>query len=976
MPKQLILTITEHRKFGVVFVPYIITPTQGNTFYSSIERANTVNVKDVDGTDEKHYKLVKLISEYDDNYIANLFTKKTEDAKNFIQNVDYDFINQRIRPHIEKRLVNILNLLPKLSIQLYYKDRKYAKIYRSDEILPADSKAKAIFNFNRNNEGIQYYLSIKHNNEEIKLKNKKALILTQQPSSIVVNNRLYIFKNIDSKKLLPFFTKDHIAIPKQTEKAYFEKFILNTIKQFDVRAKGFDISEEKLNCKPVLYLQNDMTGKATLLLKYKYGTKVILPNNPETKFVVLENTNDHYRFIKHSRNIDFEKDLNNRLDNIGLHTKDNVHFYSMNNEGSDELYALMDWINVNANFIEENNIEIRQDFFDRKFLTKSINLSLSIKDENDWFDIRGTVELGEFKIPFIKLRKNILQHIREYVLPDDTIAILPEEWFVKYKEIFLFAEHNPKGLVLSKMHFNLLNQNTIGIKSSYAEKIKELFDKKYAENSSIPDDLNATMRPYQITGYNWMNRLKAHNFGGCLADDMGLGKTIQTLALLLDESKQSIETVVPDENNKAPQLSLFDQTANTKSKKTTPTNLIVMPASLIHNWKNEAQKFTPALKTFIHTGNNRTKDIWKFSDVDIVLTTYGVIRNDFSLLKSYPFNYIVLDESQVIKNPNSKIYKAIIQLKAKHKLVLTGTPIENSLTDLWSQINFVNRGLLGSFNFFKKEFVLPIERSNNENKSEKLQALIHPFILRRTKDQVAKDLPPKTEQVRYCEMSEAQRKIYEEEKSLVRNNILENMEKQGVNKSAMMVLQALTKLRQISNHPELVNANEESGKFNEVIRVLNNIIAENHKVLIFSSFTQHLDLYANYFVENNIKYSILTGKTQKREKVIKEFQDDKEKRVFLISLKAGGVGLNLTAADYVFLLDPWWNPAAENQAINRAHRIGQDKKVFIYRFISENSIEEKIVNLQNRKSELAELFINTNNPFKELSPAKIKELFD
>lgn len=976
MSKQLILTVTEHRKFGVIFAPYIITPTQGNTFYSSIERANTVNVKDVEGTDDVHYELVKLISEYDDNYIANLFTKKTEDAKNFIQNVDYDFINLRIRPHIEKRLIKILNLIPKLNIQLYYKDRKYAKIYRSDEILPADSKAKAIFNFNRNTEGIQYYLSIKHNNEEIKLKNKKPLILTQQPSSIVVNNRLYIFKNIDSKKLLPFFTKDHIAIPKQTEKAYFEKFVLNTIKQFDVKAKGFEITEEELECKPIFYLQNDMAGKITLLLKYKYGSKVILPNNPEIKFVTLENNNDDYQFIKNCRNTAFEKHLNNKFSTNGLNTKDNVHFYSTNQTDSNDLYNILDWINTNANFIEENNIEIRQDFFDRKYYTNTINLSITIKDENDWFDIRGTVELGEFKIPFIKLRKNILQHIREYVLPDDTVAILPEEWFVKYKEIFLFAEHNSKGLVLSKMHFNLLNQNTIGIRSDTAAKIKELFNQKYTENSSIPDDLNATMRPYQVTGYNWMNHLKAHNFGGCLADDMGLGKTIQTLALLLDESKQIIETVIPDEDKKAPQLSLFDQAVSTNSKKTTPTNLIVMPASLIHNWKNEAAKFTPALKTFVHTGNNRTKDIWKFTDVDIVLTTYGVIRNDYNLLKSYTFNYIVLDESQVIKNPDSKIYKAIIQLQGKRKLVLTGTPIENSLTDLWSQLNFVNRGLLGSFNFFKKEFVLPIEKSNNENKSEKLQALIHPFILRRTKEQVAKDLPPKTEQMRICEMSEAQRKIYEEEKALVRNSILENMEKNGVNKSSMMVLQALTKLRQISNHPELVDANEESGKFNEVIRVLNNIIAEDHKVLIFSSFTQHLDIYAKYLKENNIKYSILTGKTQKREKVIEEFQGDKENRVFLISLKAGGVGLNLTAADYVFLLDPWWNPAAENQAVNRAHRIGQDKKVFIYRFISGNSIEEKIVNLQNRKSELAELFINTNNPFKEMSPAKIKELFD
>jgi SNF2 family DNA or RNA helicase len=309
-------------------------------------------------------------------------------------------------------------------------------------------------------------------------------------------------------------------------------------------------------------------------------------------------------------------------------------------------------------------------------------------------------------------------------------------------------------------------------------------------------------------------------------------------------------------------------------------------------------------------------------------------------------------------------------------LVLTGTPIENSLTDLWSQMNFVNRGLLGNFNFFKTEFVTPIEKFNDKRKSERLQSLIHPFILRRTKEQVAKDLPDRTEQIRICEMSDAQRKIYEVEKSQVRNSLLENMEKQGVQKSSLMVLKALTRLRQLANHPKLINDDAESGKFEEVTRMLNNVISEGHKVLIFSSFVQHLEIYKNYLDEQNQKYSILTGKTQNRQQVIEEFQNNTDVSVFLISLKAGGVGLNLTAADYVFLLDPWWNPASENQAINRAHRIGQDKKVFVYRFISSDSIEEKIVRLQDKKSELADMFINNNNPFKALTTEKIKKLFE
>jgi SNF2 family DNA or RNA helicase len=291
-------------------------------------------------------------------------------------------------------------------------------------------------------------------------------------------------------------------------------------------------------------------------------------------------------------------------------------------------------------------------------------------------------------------------------------------------------------------------------------------------------------------------------------------------------------------------------------------------------------------------------------------------------------------------------------------------------------MNFLTRGLLGNYNFFIREFVTPIEKQNDEQKSIKLQSLIHPFILRRKKEQVATDLPALTEQIRYCEMAEEQQRIYDMEKWAIRNSILENMEKRGVEKTGVMVLQALTRLRQLANHPKLIEVNEESGKFEEVTRMLMNVVAEGHKVLIFSSFVQHLELYKSYLHENKLKYSILTGQTQNRQQVIEEFQNDANNQVFLISLKAGGVGLNLTAADYVFLLDPWWNPAAENQAINRAHRIGQDKKVFVYRFISSASIEEKIVRLQEKKSELADLFINSNNPFKALSPEKIKELFN
>ncbi len=317
-----------------------------------------------------------------------------------------------------------------------------------------------------------------------------------------------------------------------------------------------------------------------------------------------------------------------------------------------------------------------------------------------------------------------------------------------------------------------------------------------------------------------------------------------------------------------------------------------------------------------------------------------------------------------------------MKLHSKHRLVLTGTPIENSLSDLWSQMNFLNSGLLGNLAFFKRFFITPIEKHGSVESQEKLQLMIRPFILRRKKEEVAKDLPPLMEQIRFCEMTEKQLQLYNKEKSIIRNTILESIEKEGIQKSSFVILQGLTKLRQLANHPRLLehdNENE-SGKMEEIFEMLENLVAENHKVLIFSSFVTHLKLLQEK-IERFMEIQLANRKNHKTQQVIQQFQNDPENRIFLISLKAGGVGFNLTSADYVFIIDPWWNPAAENQAISRAHRIGQDKHVFVYRFITENSIEEKIQQLQNRKSSLVDKFINSNNPIKAISKEEIVEMF-
>jgi SNF2 family DNA or RNA helicase len=458
---------------------------------------------------------------------------------------------------------------------------------------------------------------------------------------------------------------------------------------------------------------------------------------------------------------------------------------------------------------------------------------------------------------------------------------------------------------------------------------------------------------------------------------MGLGKTLQAIAVLLRSRELPRDGISGSPGQEATpgegQYSLFS------GEQTKHTSLIVVPASLLHNWAKECNRFAPGLKVLIHQGNQRNRELTNFTYYDLVISTYHTVRQDILNLSGFHFHYVILDESQMIKNSSSKLYHAVVSLHSDHKIVLTGTPIENSLTDLWSQVNFVNPGLLGTLGFFKRNFVLPIEKKKNQEREEQLKELINPFVLRRTKEEVARELPPLFEQVRYVNMTESQKRIYEEEKSQVRNAILENLEEVGLERSSMMVLQALTRLRQIANHPDLVDdfEGEDSGKFVEVYRDIESVISEGHKILVFSSFVKHLDLFRNRLEEDGISYAYLTGSrnSQQRQKAVREFQTQGNCPLFLISLKAGGVGLNLTAADYVFILDPWWNPAAEMQALNRAHRIGQGKSVFVYRFISNDSIEEKIQRLQERKRELAETFVTSNNPLKSLNHQELLELF-
>ena len=980
--KEFVIGIVDHPLFGWIMVPYIVVIKPKHGFYNIEAKISQFNIsRYLNKFSDKEKQLIKWIDEYSDQNLHKVFCKKKgQSVVDFISKINKDFSKDYIRPYIEKRLVKCTDLLQKMDINLYFKEKP--KYVNSDEIIHVQKGyAQAVFNISKLENKTQYYLSIRHNNKELSLLDKSGFILTQDPCRIIIENQLFIFNDIDAKKLLPFFKKDCIHIPKTSEKKWFETFALESIKQYNVKSNGFEINKIISNKDAELSFEYDLQGNPTLILSFIYNGQVkFFANKGSKSSVRFEERDGEYMFHQIDRDQVWENEIVEKLLKIGLKNYPDSHFSPIKKgsiENEEYLYEFIQWLSVHKPEIESLDIQLTQKQKKFRFSLYKPSIQSDVKEENDWFDLKIIVQIGEFSIPFPRFRKNILNGNRDYKLPNGEIAILPKEWFEQYKELFQFGRDVDKNIQLDKHHFGLIETSAPEKSKSIIEKYGNLIASYSKNNYELPKGLNANLRPYQKEGYSWMQLLQENHFGGCLADDMGLGKTVQTLTLLLNsKGKLNGEEYEPENKPALSQLSIFDQ-INPRNISSSATSLIVMPTSLIHNWEEEIKKFTPELKCYKFIGQNRPKELHGFKDYDIVLTTYGVVRNDFELLGAHKFFYIILDESQYIKNPDSKIYKAVNQLNSKHKLVLTGTPIENSLTDLWAQINFLNKGLLGNLRFFKREFVQPIEKNTDPYKKERLQQFIQPFVLRRTKHQVAKDLPDKLESVIYCNMSEEQKTLYEEEKSRIRNSIMETIEK-SEDKPTILAIEGLNKLRQIANHPVLIDESysAESGKYEEITRNIENLIAEKHKVLIFSAYVKHLNLFANYLKENNHSYSMLTGSTRNREETIKDFLECQDKYVFLIQIKAGGVGFNLTAADYVFIIDPWWNPAVEEQAINRTHRIGQDKKVMVYRFISSETVEEKIQQLKARKSKLADSFINTEYAVEKMSLERILEFLN
>lgn len=593
-----------------------------------------------------------------------------------------------------------------------------------------------------------------------------------------------------------------------------------------------------------------------------------------------------------------------------------------------------------------------------RFNTSRPKTQIYISSGTDWFDAKVDVVFGDQRVSVAEVKKAVANKQSFVQLGDGTLGVLPEEWLKKYAMLFKLGENKEEALRLSKYHISVIdelyeNRDTDELMIQLEEKYKRLRDFKRIQKIAPPATLAPILRPYQESGFHWLNFLSEVGWGGILADDMGLGKTIQALAYLQH----------------------YQQTQVTLKA------LVVCPTTLMYNWENEIKKFSPSLSYHIHHGGQRARKPELFDAFNIVITTYGTLRSDIKMFSAQQFDYVVLDESQAIKNPQSKVAKAACLLQSKHRLCMSGTPLQNNTFDVYAQINFLNPGMLGSVENFRNDFATPIDKFGEKEQKEHLRKLLFPFILRRTKEQVAKDLPEKTETVLYCEMEEAQRRIYDAYRNEYRSKILGTIDEVGIAKSQLTILQGLMKLRQICDSPAILKETPElpndSIKLDELIRELTENIGE-HKALVFSQFLGMLSLIRTKLEEMNIPFVYFDGSTAApdREKAVQEFQNNAETRVFLISLKAGGVGLNLTAADYVYIVDPWWNPAVEQQAIDRTHRIGQTNNIFAYRMICKDTIEDKILQLQERKRALAKDLITDDNGFvKTLTRADVEYLF-
>lgn len=964
-----VYSLHAHEQFGYVIGAFIVEHNSTGGLSLRAQRLLPENIVQFSAVlDEADRQLVQLLSEITLQQLYKKFGQGIGTLQQFLKKYGEGQFKDYITRYIHQRILEAISLLPGKMLFVMGKDGYPA----GKPVQIADNHAKIVFDFNRTTQQTYYRVKIKLGEEHIPLHEHPGAVLTDEPVWILSGDTVFRFADpVEGKKLQPFFKRDVISIPREREAEYYEKFLLRLLEYNEVQTYGIDIRDFKEQPAGFVALEDESPGRLRLRLVVKYGNLEVAPGEGKLATVHLDTRNTAtglaFTFTRTLR--DTQTELRWKEFMLGFRPAGHLV------DPSFTIQEAYDWLLQHADAVAAVGLQLVQHQEGPKLSTKKLSVQFRSKPTDAGYQLDMAVRNGDAKVPLATVREAILKGRRDVKCPDGALAFLPEAWLEDYRHLLEVAQVDNDSLLLTAAQVALLpevsaivqrNGKTNGAdggKNNGKQQATAQFESIQAQ--ALPNGLKATLRDYQQAGYDWLCFLKDYNLGGILADDMGLGKTLQTLAFLLREKEQA------EHNGKA-----------------LGPSLIVVPNSLLYNWVAEAAKFTPALRTQVYSGNKTVRSEQSLFNCDLLITTYGMVRQDVDRFAGAKFHAIVLDESQFIKNRDAKTTQAVLRLQASFKLSLSGTPIENSTLDLWTQMQFACPGLLGGEGFFERYYAIPIEKENNMARAHRLRKLIKPLVLRRTKEQVAGELPPLVEQIQYCEMTPDQRAIYDNTREEFRK-IYFAQNDADFERSKMQILASLQRLRQIAIHPAMLadklSANPEvpavldSGKYDAVWTILRDIMAQNRKVLVFSQFVKFLTLLRADLDKEKIPYSYLDGGLDSTERAaeIEAFQQDDKRQLFLISLKAGGVGLNLTAAEYVLLVDPWWNPAVERQALSRAHRIGQTKTVFVNKFITQGSIEEKILRLQEQKERLAgEIIRSEEQFFKSLTRDDLKALFD
>ena len=934
----------------------------------------------------------------------NLFSKAGRNfntKKAFFEKADKT-TQRYVISQVDQHITEAVATASRLGVHIFFAPKPGEWLRQQDELHLNAEPLKLHAAFTKTDDGIDYRLTL---GDDIIPSAHHTQVLCNNPSLFVIEHSLrQLDEGLGGKLLTPFLKKEIYHIPASIQAKYFRQFILKIVKKIDISSDGFDVDNLHPQGKAVLMLQATTNGLYTLDTQFVYDTATFSSGDRREKSVTLHDDGKSVTFVCIWRNREWESSVTELLDNE-LHRPQTA-----------SLQEMTAWLTTHDAVLTQHDIETQQRTI-HHYVIGEVERIHNDRWTGDWFQMHVTLVFPDgTQMALTDFRDAIINGDREVRLPSGNWFVIPDEWYAQYSAAMLFGLMKSRGTLT----FHRSQQTVLPTEDLLppTQKAPAACDKE--EKTLPPQGLKATLRPYQFLGYRWMLSHQHGGTGCLLGDDMGLGKTVQTIAVILHyfESSASAPTddrsredttdngLIKDAGNSEDQADYSiirsDQVIRSdrvirsnhiiRSKPTSPpvqtslfseeemsgraakampsasssqpdlrqqsghrAVLVAAPSSVVFNWHDEFRRFAPSLRVVEYTGNARERAAKQsqLANADVVLTSYPMLRNDIGVLSRLSFAIAVYDEAHAFRNNTSLLYQAVLKIHADFPIALTGTPMVNALDELWTLMSVLNPALLGDYETFQNNFIHPINVNLQDEHTAILRKLVAPYFLRRLRGDVLDSLPERQDEQVWCDMTEAQAALYEEEQSKMRNLLMDA--EQANNR--IVVLAAITRLRRLACSPKLEHKEGDSGKVLEVFDRLEELRGTDHKVLLFSEFTSFLDVIAEEMKQRGWSYDMLTGQSRDREAIVKHFQQTPSCQFFLVSLKAGGEGLNLTEADYVFLLDPWWNHAAEEQAIARAHRSGQRRSVMVYRFITRGSLEEQIQKVQDKKDDLVKAII-------------------